>query len=958
MRFLFAIIAVLGLVALAIGHVPEAQAAAHFRILDVRAEYGHLVVEVEHFNDDGTFAYFENYLWPGREGDKHARVLNKDGKLLLNDGTVAPEKESISARGPVQYRPAGKAWKRETTPWMDTASITSVIESKHQRRKVTGWTEGQSRLTVHPRNFTAADTNGVGALVTKFAGLVDTAYVANAQGLVTAYAGILPPPDAGLGLFEWGTVSTFYPDSDPESTSTDGYVQENTDGAWSTIRADVGTIGDSYGSRMWDVGYAATASSPNYSSMSRAILLFDTRSIDDGESIDSATLDIVVFTGGVIDGFSDSLAMVTSTPASNTTLVSADYSQLGTTDQATDKTYASFTADSSTYNSLTLNATGLGNISKTGVSKFGLRAARDADDNEPVFSSSAEQFINIAPADEVLSGDKRPRLVVTHSTPPAIAVTGTIGDGATETEVRDGGGTIILTVSGDTWLDAGTPFDLSRSGIINGLDSDQSGSNGWDARVKANMTLGSVVRTSSTVVTITVAASDVSDYEIRLSETVTATVPGSALSGGVEITAAPTFRLDPVSESLAVTGTLGASGGTAAELRSGGETVILTLTNAKWNDAGATFNNQRQTILDHCVANLDDQAGWNARRAAGDFLVGDVVRTSATVVTITLTAATTYAVPTTETITCTAPNEAMLLIKDLTGSPTFNIVPGFALTGNRVSAAIDLSSVTDVALCGFGWTVTTPTNTTATFETSVNGGTSYSTATNGNCPTGISAGASLASITDFRVRVTLTTTDSTVTPLVTGMALVIQDTTGQALYYQLNTTPGVTITDRSANSNAGTMSFPISTSGVGVSTGALKSTRATISLDQTLTTADVVTPATGVVTAANLFTPSVAGSDTQTLPFDGIVTAMATGAGLPVQSVWIIGIGVLAIFTGAGLYIVTSGSFLFAGIGMGTVVGVGAGLGAVGLNPGWTVLLSAVLMLAFVLLRQRGPIPL
>ncbi|MCH8841116.1 MAG: ASPIC/UnbV domain-containing protein [Planctomycetes bacterium] len=50
----------------------------------------------------------------------------------------------------------------------------------------------------------------------------------------------------------------------------------------------------------------------------------------------------------------------------------------------------------------------------------------------------------------------------------------------------------------------------------------------------------------------------------------------------------------------------------------------------------------------------------------------------------------------------------------------------------------------------------------------------------------------------------LTTSDATITPFVTDMALVIQDVAGQALYWQLNTTPGVTITDRSANTNAGT----------------------------------------------------------------------------------------------------------------------------------------------------------
>jgi hypothetical protein len=67
----------------------EARGAVDFRIVDVRSEYGQLIVEVEHFDRWGNFAYYELYTWQGREGDVHARATDNDNRLLLSDGTVA-----------------------------------------------------------------------------------------------------------------------------------------------------------------------------------------------------------------------------------------------------------------------------------------------------------------------------------------------------------------------------------------------------------------------------------------------------------------------------------------------------------------------------------------------------------------------------------------------------------------------------------------------------------------------------------------------------------------------------------------------------------------------------------------------------------------------------------------------------------------------------------------------------
>jgi len=88
-----------------------------------------------------------------------------------------------------------------------------------------------------------------------------------------------------------------------------------------------------------------------------------------------------------------------------------------------------------------------------------------------------------------------------------------------------------------------TPFADARSAIRDGLDSAQSEAAGWDAKVKPNIPLANIVRTSDTVCTITLQAQ--SDYNITAQETITVTVPSTALTGGDALVATPTFTVDP-----------------------------------------------------------------------------------------------------------------------------------------------------------------------------------------------------------------------------------------------------------------------------------------------------------------------------------------------------------------------------------------------------------------------------
>jgi hypothetical protein len=125
--------------------------------------------------------------------------------------------------------------------------------------------------------------------------------------------------------------------------------------------------------------------------------------------------------------------------------------------------------------------------------------------------------------------------------PYAAALTGTLTASVTEADIVTGGKTLIITLTGATWAAAGAPFDAVRQAIIDGLDSAEAEATGWDALVRPAIAVTDVVRTSDTVVTITLPA--VATYDITADETITATIPASATSAAVPIVAAPTVSI-------------------------------------------------------------------------------------------------------------------------------------------------------------------------------------------------------------------------------------------------------------------------------------------------------------------------------------------------------------------------------------------------------------------------------
>ena len=124
-----------------------------------------------------------------------------------------------------------------------------------------------------------------------------------------------------------------------------------------------------------------------------------------------------------------------------------------------------------------------------------------------------------------------------------IALSGTLADGAVEDEIITGGNTLTFTLSGDTWDPTVGADNAATTALIAGIDSAQAEGTGWDAVVKANLDYNDVVRTSDTVVTITLGPE--ATYNITATETISVTVPAAAVAGSAPIAASETCDITP-----------------------------------------------------------------------------------------------------------------------------------------------------------------------------------------------------------------------------------------------------------------------------------------------------------------------------------------------------------------------------------------------------------------------------
>ncbi len=211
------------------------------------------------------------------------------------------------------------------------------------------------------------------------------------------------------------TESTFYPNPDAESTSVDGWARRHAvDESFSTIRSASGTyhVDDVFNATQ---ELSSSGTSNQWYQIVRIMTLFDTSSIPDANSVDSATYS--VWANSKVDNatLDASVSAARPVPASNTDIVDSDY-DIGnwtmTRQSATDIDLGSISTGA--YNSFALNSTGVGNISKTGVTKLGVAFTDDLDNTAPAWASWVYSRVEWYMAEQ--SGTSNdPKLVVTHT---------------------------------------------------------------------------------------------------------------------------------------------------------------------------------------------------------------------------------------------------------------------------------------------------------------------------------------------------------------------------------------------------------------------------------------------------------------------------------------------------------------------------------------------------------------
>jgi RHS repeat-associated protein len=213
------------------------------------------------------------------------------------------------------------------------------------------------------------------------------------------------------------TTFTVYPDPNPETTSVDGYFNCDTisgcgsAGNWSSVVNAASSNG------VDDSGNSIETNARDIAGrkiIRRAALLFDTSVLGSGVTVTSASLYVMPFDFGTPSESAAKYNIYSSNPASSTALVVGDYSSFGTTAFATSVAPNAMTAG--TYVSYLLNASGVAAISKTGITKMGIRdATYDVSGSGP---SNNDPRVTWYSADQV-GTSQDPKLVVEAGPPPA-----------------------------------------------------------------------------------------------------------------------------------------------------------------------------------------------------------------------------------------------------------------------------------------------------------------------------------------------------------------------------------------------------------------------------------------------------------------------------------------------------------------------------------------------------------
>lgn len=219
--------------------------------------------------------------------------------------------------------------------------------------------------------------------------------------------------------FGFSTLTVFPDAGDPGTTSCDGSVQRSDvdspglNETYTAIHNGAGTGAVQTANTQVQAILFSSTTLNQFRILRRIIWTFDTSPLTSAASISAVVLSVWGTSKSNALGSPD-FHVCGATPASNTTLVAADYGQTQSTSFA-NVSYASYSGTNTTYTNLTLDANGIANVSKTGISRFSGRQSWDVNNS---FGGSwvSNDSSSLASATADTTGTSNdPKLVVTYT---------------------------------------------------------------------------------------------------------------------------------------------------------------------------------------------------------------------------------------------------------------------------------------------------------------------------------------------------------------------------------------------------------------------------------------------------------------------------------------------------------------------------------------------------------------
>ena len=239
-----------------------------------------------------------------------------------------------------------------------------------------------------------------------------------------------------------------------------GTAAPNYEDTWANLQNGVTSYSETNQANYSFISIVSGVTTNYWSQLNRSIFCFDTSPLTAAATISATILSLygTLHADTFVSAATPNIDIYLATPAATNNLADADFTQIGTVSQTGSPiTYAGFNIAG--YNDFTFNATGRGNVSKTGISPFGARNANHDVANSAPTWSGPNKNCNLQGyyAD---NGSNKPKLVVTYTAPTTYyqTLSATESSSVSLSKLSSFYRTLSASISGVSSLGAIRPF--------------------------------------------------------------------------------------------------------------------------------------------------------------------------------------------------------------------------------------------------------------------------------------------------------------------------------------------------------------------------------------------------------------------------------------------------------------------------------------------------------------------